>query len=419
MDNQVSRDDQTRIEAIIKRIPKNDLHLHLDGSVRLETIIELSKKEGIALPSFTVEGLNELVFKDQYASLGEYLKTFGYSGAVMQKPEYLEQIAYELAVDNQNEGVRYIEVRFAPQLHINETMNMEMVLKSVNAGLAKAEIEFNRRPEVKNQDEPPFHYSIIVCAMRDFGPWSFFFRNFINSFSYSSRNEICRMASLELAKGAVQIRDNLGLPIMAFDLAGAEAGNPAADHWKAFQYVHEAFMHKTVHAGEDYGPESIFQAITDLHADRIGHGYFLFDTSKIKNPKIKDKEGYVSDIAQYIADRRITIEICLTSNLQTNPSVQQIKNHTFSKMLESRLSTTFCTDNRTVSKTTVTKEIMLALNNFVMDKKVLRNSIIYGFKRSFFPGRYQQKRNYVRQCLNYYDKIAAELPEVFGYRQAN
>lgn len=410
MNNQINLDNHKQIEETIRKIPKNDLHVHLDGSLRLETIIDLSKKEGLELPSFTVEGLNELVFKDQYANLGEYLKTFGYSGAVMQKPEHLERIAYELAIDNQAEGVRYIEIRFAPQLHINEIMDLEAVLKAVNAGLEKAEKEFNRRPEIKNKQEPPFHYSIIVCAMRDFGPWSLFYKNFIASFTYSDRSDICKLASLELAKGAVKIRDKVGLPIMAFDLAGAEAGNPAADHWKAFQYVHEAFMHKTVHAGEDYGPESIFQAITELHADRIGHGYSLFDTSRIASDDITDKDAYISDITQYIADRRITIEICLTSNMQTNPSLERIEHHTFSKMLEHHLSTTFCTDNRTVSKTNVTNEILLALNNFQMDKKALRNCIIYGFKRSFFPGRYSQKRNYVRQCLDYYDKVTADIP---------
>ena len=170
-------------------------------------------------------------------------------------------------------------------------------------------------------------------------------------------------------------------------------------------------MHKTVHAGEGFGPESIFQAITELHADRIGHGYFLFDTTKIENPTIKDKEKFVADIAQYIADRRITIEICLTSNLQTNPDVKEIKNHTFGKMLDYHLSTTFCTDNRTVSKTTVTNEIMLALENFKISKKDLRNSIIYGFKRSFFPGRYHDKRAYVRKCLNQYDKVISDHPD--------
>ena len=396
------------LESLIRKIPKNDLHVHLDGSVRLETIIDFSKRQNLNLPSYTVEGLNETVFKERYASLEEYLTTFGYSCAVMQKPEYLEQIAYEFALDNQKEGVRYVEVRFAPQLHINDDMNMETVLKSVNFGMEKAQKEFNEKPEIKNGEEPPFYYGIIVCAMRNFGPWSGYYDGFIKSLTYSSMSDICRLASLELAKGAVKIRDKLGIPIVGFDLAGAEAGYPAADHWEAFQYVHESFMPKTVHAGEAYGPESIFQEITELHADRIGHGYFLFESSKIEDSSIKDKEKYINDLCQYIADRRVTIEICLTSNLQTNPSVKEIKNHAFKKMMEYKLCTTFCTDNRTVSKTTVTKEILIALSNFSFDSKTLKDCIIYGFKRSFFPESYSRKRVYVRQCLNYYDKLMRE-----------
>ncbi len=392
-------------ERIIRKIPKSDLHLHLDGSVRLETIIEISKKEKLDLPSYTVEGLHELVFKGQYESLEEYLKTFGYSGAVMQKPEYLEQTAYELALDVQAEGVRYIEVRFAPQLHINKTMDLKAVLESVNKGLDKAQREFNRRPEIVDGSEPPFYYGIIVCAMRFLGPWSDYYKGFINTFSFSNIDEICRLAALELAKGAIKMRDDHGIPIAGFDLAGAEAGYPASLFWESFQFVHESFMQKTVHAGEAYGPESIFQAITELHADRIGHGYYLFDTSKINNPKNRDKEKYISDLSQYIATRRITIEVCLTSNLQTNPSIGNISNHSFGKMIESNLSVTLCTDNRTVSKTSMTDEIMLAVNNFPLNPKTLKNCIVYGFKRSFFPGRYSEKRRYVRQCLDYYEKI--------------
>ena len=128
----------------------------MDGSVRLETIIEIARNERIELPSYTVEGLNELVFKDQYQNLEEYLKTFGYACAVMQKPEYLERIAYELAIDNQREGVRYIEVRFAPQLHINKDMDMKRVIASVNTGLLQAQKEFNQRPEVASGAEPSF-----------------------------------------------------------------------------------------------------------------------------------------------------------------------------------------------------------------------------------------------------------------------
>ena len=400
------------LKKLIGKIPKNDLHVHLDGSIRLSTIIDISKRENLELPSYTVEGLQETVFKDRYASLEEYLKTFTCSCAAMQKPEYLERIAYELAIDNQQEGVRYIEVRFAPQLHGNQHMDMELVLDSVNSGLLRAQQEFNRRYEIASGAEPAFHYGIIVCAMRNFGPWSSYYRRFIDSHTYSDMEYICQLASLELAKGAVKIRDKAGIPIVGFDLAGAEAGYPAANHWRAFQHVHESFMHKTVHAGEGYGPESIFQAITECHADRIGHGYYLFDAQKVQDRKIKDREKYISALCQYIADRRVTIEICLTSNLQTNPSIGEIRNHAFAKMLENKLCTTLCTDNRTVSKTSVTNEALLAWENFQFNAKSFKDCIIYGFKRSFFPGDYRTKRAYVRQCIDYYDEVLKKHPGV-------
>jgi adenosine deaminase len=397
--------NQKDLEKIIKKIPKNDLHVHIDGSIRPETIIDIAKKENLDLPSFSVDGLNETLFKNQYRNLEEYLSTFSYSCAVMQKPEYLEQIAYELAIDNQNEGVRYLEARFAPQLHINEYMNMETVLMAVNKGLEKAQSEFNNRSVITNGGEPPFYYGIIVCAMRNLGNWSSYYENFLKSFTFSDDHIVSRLASLELVKGALKIRDKTGIPIAGLDLAGAEMGYPAANHWEAFQCAHEGFLPKTVHAGEAYGPESIFQAITDLHADRIGHGYFLFDASKIRDKEIVDKEKYIENLSQFIAGRRITIEVCLTSNLQTNQSIDDIKNHSFGKMVQKNICTVFCTDNRTVSKTNATREIMLAINNFPLSAKSLRDCITYGFKRSFFPGDYSEKRKYVRKCLDYYDKV--------------
>ncbi|MCH7674500.1 adenosine deaminase family protein [candidate division KSB1 bacterium] len=393
------------LAELINRIPKTDLHVHLDGSLRLQTLIEFAKKENVELPSATVEGLNELVFKDNYANLEEYLKTFGYSCAVMQKPEYLEQIAYELAQDNQNEGVRYIEVRFAPQLHINKNMDMKMVIASVDKGLERAQKEFNLRPEVRSGYEPPFYYGIIVSALRAFGPYSEYYANFINSLVYSDMKNIVGLCSLELARGAVKTRDELGVLIVALDLAGAEKGNPAKDHRKAFQYAHENFLAKTVHAGEAYGPSSIFQAITECHAERIGHGLFLFDATKVDDDSSPDKEKYVDELSQYIADRRVTIEVCLTSNLQTNPALKSLEQHSFKKMIERELSTSICTDNRTVSKTTVTNEIKLVLQNFDMNPRTLKNIIVYGFKRSFFPDRYAKKREYVRKCIDYYEKL--------------
>ena len=124
---------------------------------------------------------------------------------------------------------------------------------------------------------------------------------------------------------------------------------------------------------------------------------------------LRDVEKYIENLAQFIAGRRITIEVCLTSNLQTNPSLQDLKNRSFAKMVRRNICTVFCTDNRTVSKTNVTKEIMLAIKSFPLSGKTLRNCLTYGFKRSFFPGDYSEKRKYVRKCLDYYDKVTEGL----------
>jgi adenosine deaminase len=220
--------------------------------------------------------------------------------------------------------------------------------------------------------------------------------------------EVIRMAAMELARGVVRARDELGIPIVGFDIAGQESGYPADNFTEAFNYVHKNFMHKTVHAGEAYGAESIFQAITDLHADRLGHGYSLFDVDKVSDPAIKDKLQYTEKLASFIADQRVTIEVCLTSNLQTKPELKDLRNHSLGKMLERRLSATLCTDNRLVSNTTVSKEIRLAVDSFELDPKTLKNMIVYGFKRSFYPGSYTEKRDYVRSLISRYEEVARQ-----------
>lgn len=391
-------------EEFIRSLPKTDLHVHLDGSVRLETLIELAQDYSIELPSYTAEGLRELVYKDRYESLGDYLKGFGYAVAVMQSEIALERIAYEFAVDNFAEGVRYFEVRFAPQLHVHQHMNTVMVIKAVNRGLSKAKYEFNQSPLIKNDQEPPFEYGIIVCAMRMFNEkFSEYFNNLLSSHRYTPAKQVFGMASLELVRAAIVARDTHGLPVVGFDLAGEEAGYPAEDHQLAFDFAHKNFLKKTVHAGEAYGPESIFQAITDLYADRIGHGTYLLDPDTITDPEITDPHNYVEQLSQYIADRRITLEVCLTSNLQTNPHMNSLADHSFRKLRQHRLSTTICTDNRTVSNTTVTKELMLAVKHLNLDLTDLKSIIVYGFKRSFMPTTYLEKRAYVRKIIDYYE----------------
>jgi len=376
----------------------------------METLIDLAKERKIELPSYTVEGLKELVFKERYADLGEYLHGFKYLCAVLQDPEALERTAYELAQDNLAEGVRYIEPRFAPQLHVNSKQTMYDVVSAVHRGLKRAKQEFNEKESQKTGPTLNFEYGIIVCALRMFAEnFSEYYKDFMRVHEYTPKKQLYSLASLELAQAAVNLREEYGLPIVAFDLAGQENGYPAENHVQAYQYAHKNFVKKTVHAGEAYGPESIFQAITDLHADRIGHGYHLLSQDKLE---MEDgKAEYIRKLAEYIADKRITVEVCLTSNLQTNPELAKLEEHAFREMRRLRLSTTFCTDNRTVSNTTVTQEIEKAVELFDLSRADLKHILVYGFKRSFFPGTYLEKRKYVRSVIDYYQQVEEELAE--------
>lgn len=397
-------------EAFIKEMPKSDLHLHLDGSMRIPTLIEMAKKNNVKLPSYTEEGLRELVFKESYTNLGEYLHGFQYTCTVLRDLENIERASYELAIDNQNENVHYIEARFAPQLlmDVNNGLTMETILEASYKGFERAKKEFNNRDEVKNGTRPEFHYGIISCAMRKFGPkgYSPFYTNFFKTMEYSKEMEVLKEGALQMVKAAVKIRDEKGIPIVSIDLAGQEEGYPPGKFKEVYNYAHKNFMHKTVHAGEAYGAESIFQAITDCYADRIGHGYYLFDENKIVDPTITDKKKYISDLISFVADKRTTIEVCLTSNLQTNPEIKDIKNHNFKHMLDNRMSLTICTDNRLVSNTTVSQEFQLAVDNFDIQVKHLKDIVAYGFKKSFYPGQYIEKRNYAKKCMMYFDEVA-------------
>jgi len=397
-------------QELIRRLPKTDLHVHLDGSLRLASLIDLARERKVPLPSETSEGLQALVFRPRYASLAEYLEGFRYTVAVLQDAESLERAAFELAEDCQADGVRYVEVRFAPQLHVRPGFEVPDVVRAVDRGLRRAADAFNARPEVTGGRAPRFAAGILLCAMRFFSPeFSQGFRRFFDAMPEASEREIQQAASLEVARAAARLRNEEGLLVVGIDLAGQEKGYPAEDHRKAYQIAHESFLGKTVHAGEDYGPESIFQAIGDLHADRIGHGTWLFDDTKITSPRIRDRKRYVEDLAEFISDKRITIEVCLTSNQQTVPELAaDLRQHPFAEMRRRRLSTTFCTDNRLVSDTTVSHEIARAVEAFGLTPQEVRDILIYGFKRSFFPGTYLEKRKYVRQVINFANQLLGE-----------
>ena len=394
------------INKLIQELPKSDLHVHLGGSLREESLIEMAQERGVKLPAETPQELREKVFKSSYKNLEDYLKGFIYTSRVLQDQDSLERAAYELCQDSQKEGVRYIEIRLAPQLHTGENQSIQSVLTSVSKGIHRAEKEFNARPQIIAGKEPAFRAGIIVCALRFFSPHqSRTYERMFKAFADLPEKQIFGLASEALVRASVMARDDGGVPVVGVDLAGQEHGYPADDHVKAYQIAHEAFLGKTVHAGADYGPESIFQAITSCHTERIGHGTWLFNADKIRDPRIMNRENYVNNLVQYIADRRITIEVCLSSNLQTTPSIQSLSEHPFRNMLDGRLSVAFCTDNRLVSRTSISLELQKAVAAFNISPRELGDLLVYGFKRSFFPGPYLEKREYVHRVIDYRDEV--------------
>lgn len=391
---------------LIAELPKSDLHVHLDGSLRLETLIELAKQRKVKLPSSTPEGLLQSVFKRSYRNLPEYLKGFEFTVACLQDAESLERCAYELCWDCRNENVFYLEMRFAPQLHVSGDLDVVAVLAAVSRGIERATAEINRANEKAEQPRPEFRCGILVCALRHFEPvFSEHYASYFTTLRTAPRESIYKLASVELARSAVRAAAS-GLPVVGFDLAGQERGFPAKDHQEAYQIAHDHFLGKTVHAGEDYGPESIFQAITDCHADRIGHGTWLFSRRHVHDPSITDRGAYVDALVRYVAERRITLEVCLTSNQQTIPEFRRdLAKHPFRKMRKARLSVALCTDNRLVSRTTVTDEVCKAVDTFKLEPKELKNILTYGFKRSFYPGPYPEKRRYIRSVLDDVERV--------------
>lgn len=409
-------------DEFLQEIPKADIHVHLDGSLRLDTLIELARATpGLDLPSEDLVELKKSVFRPDFKNLEEYLMPFAYTVGVMQNYENLERIAYEFAVDNFSEGVRYFEVRFAPQLHCSVDPNLNFgilqVFQAVYAGVSRAREEFNEnlraeRLEGLRSGEPHYDFGIIACAMRMFFPgMSRYYDALFALHPHASAREVTSMASINLVLAAKEARDAHGIPIVAIDVAGAEKDNEAAVHAEAFRLAHRMQFGKTVHAGEGYGPESIWQAVRDLHAERIGHGFHIFSPQLVGDMKNKDEKGsgqaFVDSLVKYVSDRRITLEVCLTSNLNTMPDLA-LEDHALRKMVAGRLSVCLNTDNRLVSNTNMVKELKLAVKTFGLSPKQLREIVITGFKRSFYHGPYTERREYVRQVMNYYDDVASK-----------
>ncbi|MCK4303589.1 MAG: adenosine deaminase [Candidatus Eisenbacteria sp.] len=338
---------------LIHRLPKTDLHIHLDGSLRPSTLLELGETCHVEMPFTSPEGIRTYLSKAAAGDLKHYLSVFDLTLSVMQSEETLRRLAYELAVDAARENVRYMEVRFSPILHERNGLTWSKIVQAVLDGLREAE------------DRYVIRTGVILCGIRTMTP----------------------AMSLQLADTTVSFKDN---GVVGFDLAGAEKDYPAKDHLEAFYRIRNSNVSSTVHAGEDFGPPSIHQAIHYCGAHRIGHGTLLW----------QDR-----DLMNYVNDHRIPLEMCLTSNVQIGVA-PNIREHPFRLYFEAGLRVTLNTDNRLISDTTMTAELDLACRNFHLSVYDLRGILINGFKSAFLPHR--EKVTLLRSAIDDMDRLFEE-----------
>ncbi len=320
---------------LLYKLPKTDLHVHLDGCLRPSTIIDLAKKQGVELPSTDPKELEEIVVSGKKCkNLEEYLRGFEITLSVLQKPEALYRVAYELAEDAASENVFYMEVRYSPILHTQKGLKLTTIVDAVIEGLREAETNFNIKT------------GVIICGMRNINPET----------------------SVILAELAVAYK-NKG--VVAFDLAGQEENNPAKRHKEAFYLIRNNNINTTIHAGEAYGAESIHQAIHYCGAHRIGHGTRLYEDG---------------DLLNYVNDHRIPLEICLLSNIQTG-AAPTLEKHPLRFYYDYGLRLCMNTDNRLISDTTVTNELYLAAKHLNLNMDDIKTIVLDGFKSAFLPNR--------------------------------
>jgi adenosine deaminase len=341
--------------SFIASLPKVLLHEHLDGVLRPQTVIELARGVGYAgLPTDNPEELAAWFHQGaNKGSLPEYLQGFAHTIAVLQTEDALERVAYEQAEDLSRDGIVYFETRFAPIFHTRKGLTHQQVIAAVLKGLERGRQEFG------------IQSGLIICAMRNMN------------------------VSLEMAELAVDFRQR---GVVGFDLAGEEGGYPPKKHVDAFHFIQRENFNITVHAGEGYGKESIWQAIQYCGAHRIGHATRLIDDMTIADGKVVK----LGDLAQYVLDKRIPLEICLLSNVHTGatPSVAE---HPFRMFYQQKFRVFLNTDNRLMSNTTLSREFEVAAETFDLTLSDFEILNINAMKSAFLP--YDQRCKFIYSVL--------------------
>ncbi len=346
----------------LERMPKTELHVHLDGSMRLSTILELAEQQGVKLPKGAKDEktlAKAMNVGEVCDNLPDYLKAFDVTLSVMQTEESLYRAAFELGEDAAKENVKYIEVRYSPLLHTQNDLSFPVIVEAVAEGLREAKRKYG------------IMSGQIICGIRHITPES----------------------SLRLAELCVAFKHR---GVVAFDLAGAEADNPPKDHREAFYLIRNNNVNLTIHAGEAYGPESVHQAIHMCGAHRIGHGTRLREDG---------------DLLNYVNDHRIPLEICPTSNVQTR-ACESFESHPLPFYMSYGLRCSISTDNRLVSNLTLTDEFENCVNAFNLGVGDLRRLMIDGFKSSFLP--YRKKRTVTAMAVEEFDNLVREFEDKQG-----
>lgn len=333
---------------LVARAPKVLLHDHLDGGLRPGTVLELAARAGHALPAGTeAELATWFAEAADSGSLERYLETFQHTVGVMQSAEAITRVARECVEDLAADGVVYAEVRYAPEQHVEQGLSLDEVIEAVAQGFAEG------MASARTPSGAPIVVRQLLTAMRH------------------------QARSREIAELAVAWRDR---GVAGFDIAGAEAGYPPTRHLDAFEYLQRENAHFTIHAGEAFGLPSIWQAIQWCGADRLGHGVRIVDDIEVA----EDGTVTLGRLAAYVRDQRIPLELCPASNVQTGAAAS-IAEHPIGLLTRLRFRVTVNTDNRLMSRTSMTDEMWSLVEAFGYDADDLRWFTVNAMKSAFLP----------------------------------